>query len=180
MAWAVKRLVKSTDASLCHESKRKRLKLSEVHGALVALLLNSGKEAASPISPVAPAASAVPLGQTALSVQVRGMRRGDDAHERLQRNVSNGFDAAMRRLEVVFAASRSAAPTDGFESLINYWFKCGMHERLRKDLHTLRIWRNASDHHDSDRWQREGPQGDAEASIILLRITEAIDLLEAV
>ena len=126
----------------------------------------------------APAVSAEQeVSRTALSKQVRNMRKGG-AHEGLQRNVSNGFDAVMRRLEAVYAASKGDAPT-GFEELINYWHSaCGLSDAARKDLHVMRIWRNASDHHDSDRWRRDGPRSDEEALVVLERIEAAIDALE--
>ena len=54
------------------------------------------------------------------------MRKGR-AHEGLQRNVSNAFDAAMRLLEAVYAASKGDALATGFEEMINYWHSaCGM------------------------------------------------------
>ena len=102
------------------------------------------------------------------------MRKGG-AHEGLQRNVSNGFDAAMRRLEAVYGATEGDAPA-GFEELINYWHSaCGLSDAARHDLHVLRIWRNASDHHDSDRWRRDGPRSDGEAMALLERIGAAVD-----
>ena len=105
------------------------------------------------------------------------MRKGG-AHEGLQRNVSNGFDAAMRRLEAVYGATEGDAPA-GFEELINYWHSaCGLSDAARHDLHVLRIWRNASDHHDSDRWRRDGPHSDGEAMALLERIGAAVDALE--
>ena len=152
----VKLLVRSLGSSLCHQSKRKRLKLAEARETLAQLLSDDGMQAAStPTTYVASTVPAVvasvqvaPLQQTALSVQVRQMRKGGTL-EGLQRNVSNGFDAAMRRLEAIHSAISGEAETS-FEAKINQWHaKCGLGGELRRDLHTLRIWRNASDHHDS-------------------------------
>jgi hypothetical protein len=133
------------------------------------------------MAPVVPAATAntqaVPLEQTALSVQVRQMRKGGTL-EGLQRNVSNGFDAAMRRLEAIHGAISGEAETS-FEAKINHWHaNCSLGGGLRRDLHILRIWRNASDHHDSGRWQREGPHSGEEASAVLVRIDVEICALE--
>ena len=188
-ARVVKSMVRSRSASLCHQSKLKRLKLTEAHQTLVQLLEDAvqttrGSASAAPaiLSPAPP----VPLqqtdrladGQTALSRQVRGMRKGG-THEGLQRNVSNDFDAVMRRLEAVYTASKYDAPATGFEELINYWHSvCGLSDAVRQDLHLLRIWRNASDHHDSERWARDGPHSAEEASGVLQRVVTAIDTLE--
>ena len=79
----------------------------------------------------------------------------------------------------VYAASKGDAPTTSFEELINFWHSvCGLSNEARKDLHLLRIWRNASDHHDSDRWARDGPRSAEEASAVLRRVEVAIDGLE--
>ena len=113
---------------------------------------------------------------TPLSLQVRGLRVGD-AKEGLQRNVSNAFDATMRRLAVVYRSHMDVAPAD-FEGRINYWCaQCGMPRGLRDELHQLRIWRNASDHHDEERWQRLGPSSEAEASTLLSHIAVALAAL---
>ena len=179
-ASVVKSMVRSRGASLCHQSKFKRLKLVEAHQQL-AQLVEDGVQATSSSAGVAqgaPPAPPPPPEQTALSKQVRGMRKGG-THEGLQRNISNGFDAAMRRLEAVYAASKGDAPTTSFEELINFWHSvCGLSNAARKDLHLLRIWRNASDHHDSDRWARDGPRSAEEASAVLRRVEVAIDGLE--
>ena len=190
-ARAVKSMVLSRGASLCHRSKFKRLKLIKAHQTLVQLLedaVKATRESASAAPATPPHPPPLPLqqtdrladGQTALSRQVRGMRKGG-AHEGLQRNVSNGFDAVIRRLAAVYkdAASKDDAPATGFEELINYWHSaCGLLDAVRRDLHLLRIWRNASDHHDSERWVRDGPHSAEEASGVLQRIVTAIDTLE--
>lgn len=183
-ARVAKALVRSTGAGLCHQTRFKRLKLHDALQALAQLLSDEDSEVAStratstaPLMPVAAAAPLSPPGQTALSLQVRQMRTGD-AHEGLQRNVSNGFDAAMRRLEVMHGTTSGDAPA-GFEAQINHWHATsGLSDEARRDLHTLRIWRNASDHHDSGRWRREGPHSDGEVSTVLMRIAAAIDALE--
>lgn len=77
------------------------------------------------------------------------MRTGS-VHEDLQRNVSNGFDAAMRQLEASYTtfsapasvSTSSVSTSPGFEGLINYWHtSCGMPRALRDDLHRVRVWR---------------------------------------
>ena len=50
---------------------------------------------------------------------------------------------------------------------------------LKDRLHTLRIWANAARHHDDERWRREGPRNEAEASRLLSAVTMAIEALEA-
>ena len=174
-AIAVKSMVRSRGASLCHQSKLKRLKLSDAHQALMQLLEDGGApaEAAPRSDPTAPPPHLPPpqpltLEPTALSKQVRGMRKGG-AHEGLQRNVSNGFDAAMRRLGALHPA------TGSFEEKINYWHSaCGLSGAARRDLHLLRVWRNASDHHDGERWRRDGPRSAEEASAVVGRVEAAV------
>ena len=174
----VKSMVRSRGASLCHQSKLKRLKLSDAHQALMQLLEDGGAPAeaaprASGSIPTARLLPPPPLEPTALSKQVRGMRKGGP-HERLQRNVSNGFDAAMRRLGALHPA------TGSFEEKINYWHSaCGLSGAARRDLHLLRVWRNASDHHDAGEWQRKGPRSAEEALTVLERVERAADALES-
>ena len=100
--------------------------------------------------------------------------------ERLQRNTSNGFDAAMRRMNLVYAARVSDAGVSlSFEDQINFWHtQYGMRRGLMEDLHTLRIWRNASDHHDAERWRRDGPSSESAAAEVLARVDAAIKALE--
>ena len=205
-ARAVKKLVCSTGESLCHQRKRKRLALSYVYSKLTELLspvvevVPSSDVASADAAHVDEATPPPPLpttpapapaaGASELSLQVRKMRKGD-SKERLQRNTSNGFDAAMRRLAVVYAASAAAfaaqqletpaagAARHGFEEQINFWHAhCGMHRRLKDDLHTLRRWRNASDHHDAERWRRDGPSSESVASELLARVEAAASALE--
>ena len=62
---------------------------------------------------------------------------------------------------------------------IDYWHEAkGMPASLHDQLHRLRVWRNASDHHDGERWLMEGPRGDGEASSVLARIDRGISVLE--
>ena len=119
---------------------------------------------------------------TPLSLQVRGLRRGaaveaDDAS--VQRNVSEAFDNFLRRLEHIYASSADAAPSD-FEGRLHYWHdSCGLPRDVHARLQRLRIWRNASLHHDSERWQREGPRSVAEASQHIATLEQAICKLES-
>ena len=172
------------------DRRDKRLTLAKLLQSLGALLEAGGsvqtptesagslQKTTAGVAPTAPSLQPPPPGPTELSKQVRGMRKGGP-HERLQRNVSNGFDAAMRRLEDVFTASKGGAPA-GFEDLINYWHSaCGLSGAATRDLHLLRVWRNASDHHDAGEWQRKGPRSAEEALTVLERVERAADALES-
>ena len=80
------------------------------------------------------------------------MRRADDAkdwdQQSVQRNVSDAFDMLLRRLDKVYHAASAEAPTD-FLVRIDYWRKsCGLPPDVHSRMHRLRIWRNASLHHD--------------------------------
>lgn len=44
-------------------------------------------------------------------------------------------------------------------------------------LQTLRVWRNASEHNDTNRWASDGPKSLAAASQHLTSLKEAIDAL---
>ena len=95
------------------------------------------------------------------------MRRLDRPQESVQRNVSEAFNACIRRLDEVYQSHGAQAPPD-FNERIDYWrASCGLPEKVHALLHTLRIWRNASLHHDAQRWARDGPRSDAEASKLI-------------
>ena len=82
----------------------------------------------------------------------------------VQRNVVDAFATLMRRLDEVYQSHGAQAPPD-FSTRIDYWrASCGLPEKVHALLHTLRIWRNASEHHDEERWVREGPRSAAEGS----------------
>ena len=49
---------------------------------------------------------------------------------------------------------------------------------LADDMHTLRIWANAARHQDSERWQRDGPRNEAEASRRVAAIDGQVKELE--
>ena len=163
------------------DRRDRRLALAKLLQSLRALLDEAGGSVQTPtesagslrrntagVAPTDPSLRPLPPGPTDLSKQVHGMRKGG-AHERLQRNVSNGFDAAMRRLEALHPA------TGSFEEKINYWHSaCGFSDAARGDLHLLRVWRNASDHHDGERWRRDGPRSPEEASAVLGRVEAAV------
>lgn len=182
VARAIAPLVLCREESLCHHKPRKRVSLATVLQALQKLVgapqmspsdqVSPSDGAASSETRVAGSASAL----TPLSVQVRGLRHGaaaetDDAS--VQRNVSEAFDNFVRRLDQLYA-SGGAAPSD-FETRIHYWRdRCGLPRDVHSRLQRLRIWRNASLHHDSERWQREGPRSVAEASQHIATLETAI------
>ena len=53
-----------------------------------------------------------------------------------------------------------------------------MRADLKGQLHSLRIWANAARHGDDERWRREGPRDEAEASQLVSAVTTAIEALE--
>ena len=53
-----------------------------------------------------------------------------------------------------------------------------MRTDLKDRLHSLRIWANAARHLDDDRWRRDGPRGEAEASQLVSAVKMAIEALE--
>ena len=94
-----------------------------------------------------------------------------EATMRLQRNASSAFDALVRRLDAVYARRATEAPTD-FKERIDFWHsRCGMPAALHSGLQRLRVWRNASEHHDAQRWRAEGPSSEDE----FMALTSATD-----
>ena len=88
------------------------------------------------------------------------------------------FNNLMPRLDAVYAA-RAAAVPEGFEERINFWHReCSMRADLKDTLHTLRKWANTARHHDDERWRRDGPRNEAEASKMVSAARAAIEALE--
>mmetsp|Transcript_35315 Transcript_35315/g.103481 ORF Transcript_35315/g.103481 Transcript_35315/m.103481 type:complete len:154 (-) Transcript_35315:199-660(-) len=143
-------------------------------GSLQAAASSSSTDERSP-SAAASAAGHVP---SPLSMQVREMRRGGDAQRGIKQNMLLAFDNVMPRLDTVYAAMVAEAPLD-FENKIHFWHsKCAMRADLKNRLHTLRIWANAARHYDDERWRRDGPHDEAEASRLVSSVQAAIEALE--
>ena len=49
---------------------------------------------------------------------------------------------------------------------------------LHDRLHRLRVWRNAAEHRESQKWRREGPKSDAEFNGLVEHIKVEIQQLE--
>ena len=105
------------------------------------------------------------------------MRR--DPEQSVQRNVSEAFATFMRRLDEQHQARRSQAPHD-FRERLEFWHStCGLPDDLHRRMHTLRMWRNASEHDDKKRWARDGPRDAAEAERFIAEIDRALNCLSA-
>ncbi|KOO26889.1 ankyrin unc44 [Chrysochromulina tobinii] len=187
VATKFKDLVRSAASGLCHgTSVRKRLKVSAALATLSSLADEDGSRGtgrgaldgsvlSSSEPPASTAAGYVP---TPLSKQVREMRKGSDAHKGIKDNMLLAFSSVMSRLDAIYAARAAKAP-EGFEERINYWHReCSMRADLKDRLHSLRIWANAARHLDDDRWRRDGPRGEAEASQLVSAVKTAIEALE--
>ena len=84
----------------------------------------------------------------------------------------------MSRLDAIYGARAAKAP-EGFEERVNFWHReCGMRTDLKNRLHSLRIWRNAASHLDDDRWRRDGPRDEDEASQLVSAVRTALEALE--
>ena len=183
---AFKDLVRSAASGLCHPSVRKRLTVAAALATLTSLVdedgrLGSGQGALQGSvlsSSERTASSAAGYVPTPLSMQVREMRKGSDAHKGIKDNMLLAFSSVMSRLDAIYGARAAKAP-EGFEERINYWHReCGMRIDLKDRLHSLRIWANAARHLDDDRWRRDGPRGEAEASQLVSAVKTAIEALE--
>ena len=53
-----------------------------------------------------------------------------------------------------------------------------MPDGVRSRMHALRIWRNASVHHDEERWARDGPRSADEASQHIAELDARLRALE--
>ena len=183
---AFKDLVRSAASGLCHGSVRKRLTVAAALATLTSLAKEDGRSGtgrgaldgsvlSSSERTASTAAGYVP---TPLSMQVREMRKGSDAHKGIKDNMLLAFSSVMSRLDAIYAARAAKAP-EGFEERINYWHReCGMRTDLKVRLHSLRIWANAARHFDDDRWRRDGPRGEAEASQLVSAVKTALEALE--
>jgi len=187
---AIAPLVLGRGACLCHRFTRKRLPLEEVLSALSAIVDGAGApptDEGSAISGSEPpgaagASSAVSVAPalTALTLQVREQRRAalaEDEEASVQRNVSEAFDNFIRRLNQVYRSRAATAPSD-FEPRLRYWRdSCGLPTEVHRQLQLLRVWRNASAHHDLERWRRDGPRSVEDASLHLVSLGKAVDAL---
>jgi serine/threonine protein kinase len=176
--------IKHLYTGLCVVRKRDQLKLRDVHETLRALLHSSGEaphtdaSAATASTPAESVLRAALPDPSPLSLQVRGMRRANASEESVQRNVSEAFDGFMRRLGALFSAHEADAPKE-FDSRLRYWHTmCGLPSDTHTRLQKLRIWRNASLHHDAQRWATNGPRSAQEASEYLAHLQESVTALE--
>jgi interleukin-1 receptor-associated kinase 1 len=184
VAGAIKDVVQSAASGLCHPRDRKRLTVAAALATLSSLDGEDGSGGSGHIT-AATLGSSQPTSTTAagyvptpLSMQVREMRKGSDAHKGIKDNMLLAFSSVMSRLDAIYAARAAKAP-EGFEERINYWHReCGMRTDLKDRLHSLRIWRNAASHLDDDRWRRDGPRNEAEASQLVSAVKTAIEALE--
>ena len=125
-----------------------------------------------------PSSSAQPYELTPLSMQVRETRKGGGAQKGIQDNMLLAFSNLMPRVDAIYAASAAVAP-ESFEERINFWHReCGMRSEVRGRLHRLRVWANAARHHDAERWMRDGPRSEAEASQLVAAVQTAIKALD--
>ena len=186
-------LVHSRSDGLCHPKRRKRIELARVLETLDGCLASSGGEAAEDAPAAAAAAAAVAAADdarasyvpSAPSLLVRKLGSAAAATDGaakvrgLQRKSSDAFDALVRRLDAVYAPHRARAPSE-FKVRLDFWRgACAMPERLHAEMHTLRVWRNAAEHHDAERWARDGPSGEDEFVRLVERLGAAVGKLEA-
>ena len=172
---------------LTNRRRTKRLTLAKLLHSLRALL-EAGGSVQAPTEPVGTLASATLQKHTPLSLQVRRMRpaaaftRQADAAEAsaeasVQRNVAEAFDTVMCRLSELYHSRDADAPRD-FERRLHFWRDtCGLPAEAHSQLQTLRVWRNASLHHDVGQWQQKGPSSAQAASEYLAALSSSVDRL---
>ena len=104
------------------------------------------------------------------------MRRANGPEQSVQVNVGLAFDSMIRRLDELYRSAQ--APAD-FVDRIDYWrTACLLPADIHPKLHTLRVWRNASLHHDEQRWAREGPRSAEAASRLIAELDARLCELE--
>ena len=80
-------------------------------------------------------------------------------------------------LKVRTAAHRVDAPND-FRERVDFWrSNCGLPAVVAHRMHKLRIWRNASEHDDKQRWMNEGPSGPEEAARFIGELDRSLSAL---
>ena len=178
--------IKQLYLQLTLKRRAKRLALATLLQSLRALLEADGS--VTPTESVGNGASDTLPKTTPLSMQVRQMRpaaaatRQTDAAEAsaeasVQRNVAEAFDTLMRRLDDLYHSRDAEAPRD-FERRLHFWRDvCGLPAEAHSQLQTLRVWRNASLHHDAGQWQQKGPRSAQAASEHLAVLCSTIDRL---
>ena len=182
VAGAIKALVKSSSKSLCHHSQRKRLALPRVLHALRELLSAPGgseAEAAAEAEATATAAtgapSYTPSAPSALVRQLGKAAAGSGEALSLKQNATKAFNLLVGRLDGVYAARAAAAPAD-FKERIDFWrTSCGLPKEVHSGLHRLRVWRNASEHHDERRWRAEGPASEADFTALVTALQRGVE-----
>ena len=166
----VARALKELHKGLCLLRARRRLRLPDALQTLSALLEAHPTSSQMHQQPEATAASSVTTRDSdasasttyeasPLSLQVRRMRAEDGPELSVQRNVTDAFSTCMRRLATLYKDAEAQTPGD-FDERINYWHEaCGLPEEVHTRLHTLRRWRNMSEHHldQPERWASKGP-----------------------
>ena len=178
--------IKQLYLQLTLKRRAKRLALATLLQSLQALLEADGS--VTPTESVGNGAPDTLPKTTPLSMQVRQMRpaaaatRQTDAAEAsaeasVQRNVAEAFDTLMRRLDDLYHSRDAEAPRD-FERRLHFWRDvCGLPAEAHSQLQTLRVWRNASLHHDAGQWQRKGPRSEQAASEHLAALCSTVDQL---
>ena len=92
--------------------------------------------------------------------------------------MSEAFDGFMRRLGALFSRRDADAPKE-FDLRLRYWHAaCGLPADTHTHLQKLRVWRNASLHHDQQRWASEGPRSAQETSEHLAQLEAYVTALE--
>ena len=178
--------IKQCYLQLTTRRRAKRLALATLLQSLRALLEADG----SVPTPTEPVGNLAPELQkaTPLSLQVRRMRPASaptataeasaaPAEASVQRNVAEAFDSVMRRLDELYHSRDADAPRD-FERRLHFWRdECGLPTEAHSQLQTLRVWRNASVHHDADQWRQKGPSSAQAASEYLAALSSSVDVL---
>ena len=62
---------------------------------------------------------------------------------------------------------------------VDFWrASCGLPREVHSRMHRLRVWRNASEHHDAHRWRAEGPASEGEFTALVESLGRAVEALE--
>lgn len=84
----------------------------------------------------------------------------------------------MGRLSQIYTQKAADAPDD-FKERLEFWrTTCALGESLHERLQRLRVWRNAAEHGDDERWYREGPRDEVELLQLLRTCDAMVEKLE--
>ena len=163
VATAIKDLVRSTRKGLCQgTSNRKRLAVADALATLTRLAAedeedlgewHERKKKSTPEQPPPPPPLPPNFAPDSLKAMVGRTKvpqadKKKQREEGLLRQIKDSWDNIYNSLAAIYKGATGERPPqlDADKGINDYYCKLRFPNRLKKDLHTLRRWRNAADH----------------------------------